>query len=232
MLDDGFVSPAEDEDDVLMVGGVEYDPVGDGMTSGEASPAPTAGAQWDNIGMQHYDELSPNRDKFKLLTRNRRRIGGAPRSLEELAAPTPSPPPPPPASTSTSAESGSRLGLRGKPLAFGGIQTTGAVEAQIGKLAQKVRSQARELTAMHDEMEERERYTQLCERRLLQLCPGHALPITPQIILEHGPAAGIRQNGVANLKKELASSLRTLMISRGAFDPSRGLLTRRSAFGC
>ena len=53
-------------------------------------------------------------------------------------------------------------------------------------LQQKVRTQADELSNMHDKLSAAQSYGELCERRLLELAPDHPLPVTTESL---GPPA-------------------------------------------
>ena len=50
------------------------------------------------------------------------------------------------------------------------------------KLSKKIQAQARDLSFLQNELVAAKEYSSLCEKRVLDLCPGHQLPVTKSSI--------------------------------------------------
>jgi hypothetical protein len=59
----------------------------------------------------------------------------------------------------------------------------------VSKLSKKVQDQARELGYLQNELTAAKQYSSLCEQRILELFPGHQLPITTSSLGSKPPVA-------------------------------------------
>jgi len=92
------------------------------------------------------------------------------------------------------------------------------------RLSRKISSQAQELLRLRQELDKSKRYASLCEQRVVDLCPGHKLPVREKHIGSGKPASSSMSNDVRH-RRELQEQRRAYARLNREYDAAQKRIT-------